>query len=128
VVIEMATNRPVTMVPISRPPSAGPCGPRRAKADDDRHQHRQQRRDDHFLDRGLGQHVDGAAVVRLGRAFHDAGDFLELAAHFDHHRTGGAAHRFHRHGAEQVGHQAADEQADDDSRVGQVEGELDALA
>jgi hypothetical protein len=25
----------------------------------DRRQHRQQRRDDHFLDRGLGQHVDG---------------------------------------------------------------------
>jgi RNA 3'-terminal phosphate cyclase len=39
---------------------------------------------------------------------------LELAAHFHHHGAGGAAHGFHGHGAEQVGDQAADEQADDD--------------
>ncbi|WDT78489.1 MAG: hypothetical protein MPW14_14930 [Candidatus Manganitrophus sp.] len=61
------------------------------------------------------------AVVRLAGAFHDALDLPELAAHLDHHRAGRAADRFHRHGAEQVGDQAADEQADDHLRVGQVE-------
>ena len=69
----------------------------------------------------LRQHVHGVRVVRLGRAFHDARDLLELAAHFDDHRARGAAHGFHRHGAEQVRHQAADEQADDHGRVGQRE-------
>jgi hypothetical protein len=61
------------------------------------------------------------AVLGLGRAFHDALDLAELAAHFLHHRAGGTADGFHRHGAEQVGDQAADEQADDHLRVAEVE-------
>jgi hypothetical protein len=67
-----------------------------------------------------------AAVFGLGRAFHDALDLAELAAHFDHHRAGSAAHGLHGHGAEQVGDQAANEQADDHHRVAQVE--ADGLA
>ena len=54
VVMEIATKMPVTMVPTSTPPRA--CAPER-QADDDGTSDGQQRRDDHFLDRGLGQHV-----------------------------------------------------------------------
>ena len=91
------------------------------QTDQDRHDHRQQRRNDHFLDGGGGQHVDRAAVFRLGRAFHDPFDFAELAANLDHHRTGCTANGFHRHRAEQIRHQTADEQADDDHVVRQIE-------
>ena len=90
------------------------------QADDERHQHRQQRRQDHFLDRRLGQHVDGARVIRLGVAIHDAGDLAELAAHLDNDSTGCAPDRFHRHRAEQVGDHAANEEADDDHVIGQI--------
>jgi hypothetical protein len=111
----------VTIVPISRPPERGGT---EGQADHHRHHHRQQRRDDHFLDRGRGQHVDRLAVFGLGRAFHDALDLAELAAHFHHHRARSAADGFHGHGAEQVGDQAADEQADDHLVVGQVEADV----
>ena len=94
--------------------------------DDDWHQHRQQRRNNHFLDRRLGEHVHGLGIIRFGFAFHDAGNFLELAADLDHDRAGGATDRLHAHGAEQVRHHAADEQADDDRRIGKRE--LDELA
>ena len=88
----MATNRPVTITPSSMAPSAAKAvalpaiAVDRRRIDDDRRQHRQQRGDDHLLDRRLGQHVDGAAVVRLLRALHDAGLLAELAAHLLHHR------------------------------------------
>ena len=62
--IEMATNRPVTMVPISMPPSA--AGPEQ-QAHQHRRDHRQQRRHDHLLDGRRGQHVDGLAVLGLAR-------------------------------------------------------------
>ena len=87
-----------------------------------RHHHGQQAGDDHLLDGRGGQHVDGLAVFGLGRAFHDALDVAELAPHLDHHRACGAAHGLHRHGTEEVGNQAPDEQADDDLGVAQVEG------
>ena len=73
-VIEIATNRPVTMTPSSMAPTAENAADLPGAAagdevddeiDDDRRQHRQQRGDDHFLDRGLGEHVHRAAVVRL---------------------------------------------------------------
>ena len=95
------------------------------QADDDGHGNRQDRRNHHFLDRGHGQHVNRTGIVRLGRAIHDALDFLELAAHFDDHRASRTADGFHRHGGEEVGNQAADEEADDDHVIGQVE--ADAL-
>src|SRR5690242_10307842 len=60
------------------------------EADDDRHQHRQERWDNHLLDRGEGEHVDRPAVLWLRGTFHDPRDFLELAADFHHHRAGGA--------------------------------------
>src|SRR6185437_9378066 len=55
--------------------------------DQDRHDDRQQRRDDHFLDRGPGQHVHRAVVLRLAGALHDALDLAELAPDFLDHRT-----------------------------------------
>ena len=93
--------------------------------DDDGHQHRQERWNDHFLDRRLGQHVDRDTVFRLRGAFHDARDFLELAPHFDDDCARCATHGFHRHRAEQVRNQAAEEQADDDHPIGQVEADMD---
>ena len=86
-------------------------------ADDDRDQHRQERRHDHFANGRLGEHVDGDAVFRLRGAFHDALDLLELASHFHHDGAGGAADGFHRHRREQVRDQPAQEQPDDHHAV-----------
>ena len=121
-VIEMATNRPVTITPSSIAPEALKAirlaGDR---VDDevqhDRRQHRQQRRNEHLPDRGLGQHVHRAAIVRLLRALHDAGHFLELPAHFLDHRARRAADRRHRHAAEQIRQQSAEEEADHDPGI-----------
>ncbi len=87
--------------------------------EDDRHQDGKQGRDDHLADGGLREQVHGSRVVRLARAFHDSLDLAELAPDLVDHRAGRPADGFHGHGAEQVGHQAADEQADDDGRVGE---------
>ncbi len=92
-----------------------------AEIDDERRQHRQQRRDDHLLDRRLGQKVDGAGVVGLGRAGHDARILTELPAHFLDDRAGRAADRRHCDAAEQIRDQAAEDQAGNHVRVGQVE-------
>jgi hypothetical protein len=119
VVIEIATKRPVTMVPTSSPPRARA----QHETDDDGHGDGQDGRNHHFLDRRHGQHVDRTGIIRLGRAFHDARDFLELATHLDNHGTRRTADRFHGHGREEVGNQAADEEADDHQVVGQIEGE-----
>jgi hypothetical protein len=107
---------------------AAQCLGTQRQADHDRHHHGQQRRHDHFLDGGGGQHVHGLAVFGLGRAFHDALDVAELAAHFHHHGAGGAAHGLHGHRTEQVGNQPANEQADDHHRVAQVKGDGLAIA
>jgi hypothetical protein len=86
----MATNRPETITPRSSAPSRGEAlllaGHRADReVDDDRGQHRQQRRDDHLLDRRLGDEVDGARVIGRDRAIHDPGIVAELLAHvLDH--------------------------------------------
>ena len=92
---------------------------------DDRRQHREQRRDDHFLDRGLGEHVHGAAVVRLVLALHDAGLGAELPAHFLDDRTGCTADRGHAHRTEQIRQQSAEQQADHHVRIVEREVELE---
>ncbi len=69
----------------------------------DRRGHRQQARHDHLLDRRLGQDVDGPAVLGLDLAGHDARVLLELPPHLGDDRLGRAAHRGHRHAAEQEG-------------------------
>ena len=110
-------------------------GKRRARTGDqvdrdeehDGREHRKERRNDHFLDRRLGQHVHGAAVVRLLRAQHDARLFAELAADFLHHRLGCAAHGHHRHAAEHEGQKPAEQQADHDVRVGNREIDRDVV-
>ena len=128
-------QRPVTITPSSMAPTAEKAAdlPAAAAGDEvdhevhhDRRQHRQQRRDDHLLDRGLGQQVHGAAVVRLAGALHDARVLAELAADLLDDRAGGAADRGHAHGAEQVGQQAAEQQADHDVGVGEREIERNA--
>ena len=40
-----------------------------------------------------GQQIDGPAIVRPLRTVHYARHFLELPAHFEHHRAGSAADR-----------------------------------
>ena len=92
---------------------------------DERHQDRQQARNDHFLDRGTGQQVDRTAVIRLAGAIHDALDLPELPADLVDHRAGGATDGLHRHGAEQVGYEAAEEKADDDEVVVELEHRVD---
>src|SRR5882672_11250764 len=127
--IEIAMNRPVTMVPMSTPPSA--CGPRTSPT---------------TIGTSTGS-SDGiiisliAASVSMSTAAPYSGFALpsmmpgislnwrrtstttEAAAHFHHHRGRGAAHRFHRHRGEQERHHAADQEADDHHVVGEVEGE-----
>ena len=88
-----------------------------------RRQHRQQGRDDHFLDRRLGQHIHRAAVIRLFGALHDARLFLELAPHFFHHAHCRATNRRHRHAAEQIRQQAAEQQANHNVWAGKREGQ-----
>jgi hypothetical protein len=106
------------MVPISIAPSAtGPRLPGEADAPPrPRRQHRQQRRHDHLLDRGR---VSMSTPCRspASAAFHDARHLAELTAHLDDDAAGRAADRLHGHGAEQVRHHAADEQADQHIRV-----------
>ena len=60
-------------------------------------------------------------MIGLARALHDALDLPELTTHLHDHRTRSPAYGFHGHGGEEVGNQAANEQADDDGRVGQRE-------
>ena len=126
----MATNRPETITPSSSAPSAAKpllaAGDRLdAEEDGDRRQHRQQRGDDHLLDRRLGDEIDGAGVIGPRGAVHDARIVAELVAHVDHDVAGGAADRGHAHRAEQIGQQRAEQQADDDIGVG--EAEIDAV-
>ena len=90
--------------------------------------HGQQAGDHHLFDGGSGQHVHGLAVLGLAGAVHDAGNGVELAAHLHHHGACRAAHGLHRHGAKQVRNQPADEQANDDQRVRQVERDGPAVA
>ena len=92
-----------------------------AEIDDQRRQHRQQRRDDHLLDRRPGEQVDGARIVRLRRAGHDARILAELPAHLLDDRAGRTADRRHGDAAEQIRDQAAEDQAGDHVGVGQVE-------
>ena len=96
------------------------------KYEHDRRQHRQERGHDHLLDGGPGQHVDGAGVVRPVRALHDAAVLAELAAHLLDDGAGGAPDRRHGDAAEEVGDEAAEQEADDDVGVRQREVDGDA--
>ena len=49
------------------------------------------------------------------------GDFLELAAHLDHHRARGTSHRHHAQRAEHEGQRAADEETDHHEGILQAE-------
>ena len=96
-------------------------------AHQNRHHHRQQAGNHHFLDGSRSQHVHRLAVFGFRGAFHDAWYLAELAAHLFHDRTGCTANRFHGHGAKQVRNQPPDEQPDDHHRVAQVEADLVAV-
>src|SRR5208337_2589982 len=84
------------------------------EANDDGGKDRDQGRNHHLAQGALGDDVHAGAVLGFGGAFHDAGDFPELAPHFFHHAAGGLTHGLHAQGAEEIGQQTADEQAGDD--------------
>ncbi|VTR67620.1 hypothetical protein DESC_610203 [Desulfosarcina cetonica] len=92
------------------------------ETDQQRCDNRQQRGQEHLFEGELGDDVNTGTVIRLGGTFHDARDFPELTANFLNHGTTGFADGLHGDGGEQIGQQATDEQTDDDSHVGKVEG------
>ena len=87
---------------------------------------RQERRNDHFADRGLGQHVNGAAIFWLSLAFHDTLDLAELATNFLHNRTSGTTNSGHGHGTKQIRKHTTDEEADHNVRVLKIKLDLQA--
>ena len=89
------------------------------KVDHDRRQNWQQRRNNHFLDRCFGQHINCTAIIRAFFTLHDAWLFFELAANFFNHRTSGAAYSGHCDTAEQEWQKAAKEQTNHHIWVGQ---------
>ena len=89
----------------------------------DRREHRQQRRYDHLFNRRLGEDVDGAAVFGLHLAGHDARVLTELTTDFLNDRLGRAPHGGHGHPAEQEGQQPPYQQAHHHVRVRKVEGD-----
>ena len=70
-----------------------------------------------------GQQVHGPRIIGLGLAFHDALDLAELAPDLRDHGGGGASHRLHGECAEEIGHEAANEEPDDHRRIGEREGD-----
>ena len=113
----------MTIVPISRPPSASAL----MIPTDDRDRDRDQRGQHHLLDRGLRDDVDRLAVVRSLRALHDPGHLPELPPHLLDDLAADAADRRHRERREEERHQPADEEAGDHVRVGEVERDLEPL-
>src|SRR6185369_11385866 len=91
------------------------------KADDNRCEDRDQAGNDHFFQGGFGDDVDAGGIIRLAGAFHDPLDFAELATDFNNYGATGLADRFHALCSEVVGEHAADKEAYDDVRVGEVE-------
>ena len=89
----------------------------------DRREHGEQRRRGQLAQRGGGADVDDRAVVGLLRAGHDLA-VGELAADLLHDDAGGAADGADGERREQERHGAADQQADEDLRLGDVDGEL----
>ena len=87
-----------------------------------RGQHADQTGSDHHLQGRRGADGDAGRRIGLARAFHEARDFAELTADFLHHLARGLANRGHGHGGDQIGNDAADEDADDHQGIGDVDG------
>ena len=82
---------------------------------------------DHLFQGGLGDDVDAGGVVGLAGSFHDPLDGAELAAHLFNDRAAGLADCFHAEGGKVVGKEAADEETDNDFRIGEGEIQLSAM-
>ena len=87
------------------------------QGDDHRHDAGHQ----HLLEGGGGGDGDAGLVVRLALALHDAGDGAELPAHLLDHLIRRLGHALHRHGGKHEGQHAADQQADGDLVVQNVD-------
>ena len=121
-VIAIARKRPVTIVPIRRPPSiSGLMIPTRSERDG--------------ISAGsiirliadLVTMSTARRVVRPRGALHDPGHLAELAAHLLDDLAAGAADCRHREGGEEERHHPADEEAGDHLRVVEVEGRAQPL-
>ena len=97
--------------------------PADAEADDHRGEHGEQRRRGELAQRRRGADVDDRAVVGLLLAAHDLA-VGELVADLLHHDAGRAADGADGERREQERHGAADQQADEDLRLGDVDREL----
>ena len=90
-------------------------------ADQHRRDHGRDAGQDHLAQRSACGDVHAPRAVGLGGAFHETGDFTELAAHLFHHVARGSADGGHGHRPDQEGQGAAEEQADHHHRVHDVE-------
>ena len=90
-------------------------------ADDYRYDDGDQARQDHFLHGPARTYVNGAGIIGSCRAFQEALDFPELPPHFLHHGIRRSPYRLHGEGTEDEGHDSADDEADHDVEVHDVE-------
>ena len=96
------------------------------EADDDRDQHDQDAHRQQLALRGLRGDRHGLAVVRHRRAFAHAGH-VEFLAHHGDHAVGRAGHGLDQQRAEQERDRAADQQADEDARISDVDARDDLI-
>ena len=85
-----------------------------------RSQNRQQARNNHFPDCRFGQKVNRTRIVRLRRAFHNAGIVAELCTHFFHNFSTSAANGHHAHGTKAVWQQGTQQQTNNHKWVREV--------
>lgn len=93
------------------------------ETDDDRKKDREETGGNEFLDGAMRRDFD--ALVIFGNdaflTFHQTGDFLELTMDFADHALGIAVNAKHQHGAEDGRNGRADDQAEEDERIHDVE-------
>ena len=94
------------------------------KADRDRYENREYRREQHLALRALGRDRHAAGIVRCRFSFEYALDLTELSPYFLHHALGGATYGIHRKPAEQECHHRADEGSHQNVRIHQRDLEI----
>ncbi len=97
------------------------AGNAQEEAGDDGDDDGQERGQDHVPLGAARRDLDAAGVVGLGLALHDARDLPELPPHLVDHPAGRLADGRHGQAAEDEGHHGAEEDADEDERVHQVD-------
>ena len=96
------------------------------QAGDHGHHNGQQGGGHHLLQGAPGAQIHAGGVVRVGLAFHNAGDLPELAADLHHNGLGGTLHTAHGEGGKDEGEHGADEDTHQYGGVG--EGQVQHMA